>query len=159
MILLKSVHCLAVGIVALRDDANPSSWLFAFYPETLLRKWKPLKQASEMARSPYEVTEQCDIFCNLFPFLQELEQEKYHLRRRLDAVQEEYDLKVGELQQDLKTLQAQLDEHGSQQRQSEKEKSLLITTLSEQNQRLTTQLKEVSEAHRHSIFFITVELW
>ena len=77
-------------------------------------------------------------------FLQELEQEKYHLRRRLDAVQEEYDLKVGELQQDLKTLQAQLDEHGSQQRQSEKEKSLLITTLSEQNQRLTTQLKEVS---------------
>ena len=68
MILLKSVHCLAVGIVALRDDANPSSWLFAFYPETLLRKWKPLKQASEMARSPSEVTEQCDIFCNLFRF-------------------------------------------------------------------------------------------
>jgi len=74
--------------------------------------------------------------------LEELEQEKYHLRRRLDAVQEEYDLKVGELQQDLKYLQAQLDEHGNQQRQSEKEKSLLITTLSEQNQRLTTQLKE-----------------
>ena len=70
MILLKSVHCLAVGIVALRDDANPSSWLFAFYPETLLRKWKPLKQASEMARSPSEpkVSEQCDIFCNLFRF-------------------------------------------------------------------------------------------
>ena len=82
-------------------------------------------------------------------FLQELEQEKYHLRRRLDAVQEEYDLKVGELQQDLKTLQAQLDEHGSQQRQSEKEKSLLITTLSEQNQRLTTQLKEVGEVPDH----------
>ena len=65
------------------------------------------------------------------------------MRRRLDAVQEEYDLKVGELQQDLKVLQAHLDEHGNQQRQSEKEKSLLITTLSEQNQRLTTQLKEV----------------
>ena len=70
------------------------------------------------------------------------------MRRRLDAVQEEYDLKVGELQQDLKTLQAQLDEHGNQQRQSEKEKSLLITTLSEQNQRLTTQLKEVSKGKR-----------
>ena len=70
------------------------------------------------------------------------------MRRRLDAVQEEYDLKVGELQQDLKVLQAQLDEHGSQQRQSEKEKSLLITTLSEQNQRLTTQLKEVSRPGR-----------
>ena len=157
---MKSAHCLALGIVALRDDANPSSWLFAFYPETLLRKWKPLKQASEMARSLSEVTEQCDIFCNLFRFLQELEQEKYHLRRRLDAVQEEYDLKVGELQQDLKTLQAQLDEHGSQQRQSEKEKSLLITTLSEQNQRLTTQLKEVSgEVPDHKKLVKRAESW
>ena len=90
---------------------------------------------------------QCDVTYLANPF-QELEQEKYHLRRRLDAVQEEYDLKVGELQQDLKTLQAQLDEHGNQQRQSEKEKSLLITTLSEQNQRLTTQLKEVSKGKR-----------
>ena len=93
-------------------------------------------------------------------FLQELEQEKYHLRRRLDAVQEEYDLKVGELQQDLKTLQAQLDEHGSQQRQSEKEKSLLITTLSEQNQRLTTQLKEVSgEVPDHKKLVKKAESW
>ena len=78
--------------------------------------------------------------------MQELEQEKYHLRRRLEGVEEEYDLKVGELQQDLKTLQAQLDEHGSQQRQSEKEKSLLITQPTEQNQRLTSQLKDVSNS-------------
>ncbi len=74
---------------------------------------------------------------------QELEQEKYHLRRRLEAVQEEYDLKVSELQHDLKSLQSQLDDHYNTQRQTEKEKSMLITTLSEQNQRLTTQLKEV----------------
>jgi hypothetical protein len=59
-------------------------------------------------------------------------------------VQEEYDLKVFELQHDLKSLQGQLDEQYNTQRQAEKEKSLLITTLSEQNQRLTTQLKEVS---------------
>ena len=75
-------------------------------------------------------------------------------------MQEEYDLKVGELQQDLKTLQAQLDEHGSQQRQSEKEKSLLITTLSEQNQRLTTQLKEVSgEVPDHKKLVKKAESW
>ncbi|TRY70974.1 hypothetical protein TCAL_02441, partial [Tigriopus californicus] len=75
----------------------------------------------------------------------ELEQEKYHLRRRLEAAQEEYELKVNELQQDIQALQAQLDGNTSTQRQSEKEKSLLITTLSEQNQRLTAQLKEYTK--------------
>jgi len=74
---------------------------------------------------------------------QELEQEKYHLRRRLETAQEEYEQKVAELQQDVNALQAQLSEHANSQRQTEKEKSLLITTLTEQNQRLTTQLKEV----------------
>ncbi|XP_059090852.1 bicaudal D-related protein homolog [Tigriopus californicus] len=77
--------------------------------------------------------------------LEELEQEKYHLRRRLEAAQEEYELKVNELQQDIQALQAQLDGNTSTQRQSEKEKSLLITTLSEQNQRLTAQLKEYTK--------------
>ena len=106
---------------------------------------RPRSRMFEVACSPLTIHGNVTCFANS---LQELEQEKYHLRRRLDAVQEEYDLKVGELQQDLKTLQAQLDEHGNQQRQSEKEKSLLITTLSEQNQRLTTQLKEVSKGKR-----------
>eukprot|EP00095_Tigriopus_kingsejongensis_P006786 maker-scaffold794_size96255-snap-gene-0.19 protein:Tk06786 transcript:maker-scaffold794_size96255-snap-gene-0.19-mRNA-1 annotation:"bicaudal d-related protein homolog" len=75
----------------------------------------------------------------------ELEQEKYHLRRRLQAAQEEYELKVNELQQDIHSLQSQLDGNTSTQKQSEKEKSLLITTLSEQNQRLTAQLKEYTK--------------
>lgn len=77
--------------------------------------------------------------------LEELEQEKYHLKRRLESAQEEYELRVGELQADLQRLQASLDEHGNTQRQSEREKSLLISTLSEQNQRLTAQLKEGSK--------------
>ena len=51
-----------------------------------------------------------------------------------------------ELQSDASALQAQLDEHSTAQRQTEKEKSALIATLSEQNQRLTSQLKEVRKA-------------
>ena len=82
------------------------------------------------------------------PSLQELEQEKYHLRRRLESAQEEYEQKVNELHHDISQLQAQLDDHSTTTRQSEKEKSLLITTLSEQNQRLTTQLKEVSGGYQ-----------
>ena len=74
---------------------------------------------------------------------QELEQEKYHLRRRLQAAEEEYDLRVNELQADISSLRKSLDEATAVQRQSEKEKSLLITNLTEQNQRLTAQLREV----------------
>ena len=74
-----------------------------------------------------------------------MEQEKYHLRRRLESAQEEYDLRVAELQHDLQSLQAQLGDHNASQRQQDKEKSMLITTLSEQNQRLTAQLKERSK--------------
>ena len=76
---------------------------------------------------------------------QELEQEKYHLRRRLQAAEEEYDLRVNELQADISSLRKSLDEATAVQRQSEKEKSLLITNLTEQNQRLTAQLREVNK--------------
>merc|ERR1719245_1319910 len=77
--------------------------------------------------------------------LEELEQEKYHLRRRLEGVEEEYDLKVSELQTDIQSLRALLDQNENSQRQAEREKSLLITQLTEQNQRLTTQLKDSSK--------------
>jgi len=46
------------------------------------------------------------------------------------------------LQADINSLRKSLEEASTSQRQSEKEKSLLITNLTEQNQRLTSQLKE-----------------
>jgi hypothetical protein len=79
-----------------------------------------------------------------------LEQEKYHLRRRLQAAEEEYDLRVNYLQADIVSLKKSLDEATVVQRQSDREKSLLITNLSEQNQRLTTQLKEVSNFNAYT---------
>ena len=75
---------------------------------------------------------------------QELEQEKYHLRRRLEGVEEEYDLKVSELQTDITSLRGILQQTETNSRAAEREKSLLITQLTEQNQRLTSQLKDVS---------------
>ncbi len=75
--------------------------------------------------------------------LQELEQEKYHLRRRLETAQEEYDLKTAELSADIASAHSQLEEASAAARHTEREKSALIQTLTEQNQRLTTQLKEV----------------
>ena len=74
-----------------------------------------------------------------------MEQEKYHLRRRIQAAEQEYDLRVNDLQADINGLRKSLEEATSAQRTSEKEKSLLITNLTEQNQRLTGQLKEVNK--------------
>ena len=79
--------------------------------------------------------------------LQELEQEKYHLRRRLEGVEEEYELKVSELQGDISSLRGLLQQTEVNTRAAEREKSLLITQLTEQNQRLTSQLKDVSWPH------------
>merc|ERR1719282_1606322 len=86
--------------------------------------------------------------------LEELEQEKYHLRRRLEGVEEEYDLKVSELQTDITGLRSVLQQTETNNRQAEREKSLLITQLTEQNQRLTSQLKDSSRTEES----LTVEL-
>ncbi len=75
-----------------------------------------------------------------------MEQEKYHLRRRLETAQEEYELKTSELQSDVSTAYAQLEEASAAARNTEREKSQLIATLTEQNQRLTSQLKERARA-------------
>ena len=69
------------------------------------------------------------------------------MRRRLEGVEEEYELKVTELQTDISGLRNILQQTEVNTRQAEREKSLLITQLSEQNQRLTTQLKDVSSGH------------
>ena len=61
-------------------------------------------------------------------------------------MEEEYDLKVSELQTDISGLRNILQQTEVNQRQSEREKSLLIGQLTEQNQRLTSQLKDVSPA-------------
>ena len=66
------------------------------------------------------------------------------MRRRLEGVEEEYDLKVNELQGDISSLRNILQQTEVHTKQAEREKSLLITQLTEQNQRLTSQLKDVS---------------
>ena len=65
------------------------------------------------------------------------------MRRKLEGVEEEYDLKVSELQGDISSLRNILQQTEVHTKQAEREKSLLITQLTEQNQRLTSQLKDV----------------
>ncbi|KZS15963.1 Bicaudal D-related protein [Daphnia magna] len=74
--------------------------------------------------------------------LEILEQEKHVLRRKVDNVEGEYESKVSELQSDVADLKRALDEQQNNVKMAERQKSSIITQLTEQNQRLTAQLKE-----------------
>jgi len=74
--------------------------------------------------------------------LEILEQEKHLLRRKLDAVEGEHESKMSELQSDMDELRKCLDDQSTNLKMGERAKSAIITQLTEQNQRLTAQLKE-----------------
>ncbi|XP_028159996.1 bicaudal D-related protein homolog [Ostrinia furnacalis] len=76
--------------------------------------------------------------------LEELEQEKHLLRRRLDTEQGEYEARLLELQNDIRELTAKIDSRDTSVKQRDEEKASLIAELTAQNSRLTAQLKESS---------------
>lgn len=74
--------------------------------------------------------------------LEKLEQEKHVLRQKLAIAEEESDQRVLELQSDLNELKDKLQAQENAIRQAEKEKTILIDELSNQNARLTEQIQE-----------------
>ena len=86
-----------------------------------------------------------------------LEQEKHILRRKVDNVEGEYESKVSELQSDVADLRRALEEQQNNVKMAERQKSSIITQLTEQNQRLTAQLKEVNywTASNHIYFYFS----
>lgn len=73
-----------------------------------------------------------------------MEQEKHNLRQKLLLAESDGDVRVLELQADLKELSQKLDVQEQNVRQAEREKTALIDELSQQNQRLTLQLQEAN---------------
>lgn len=66
------------------------------------------------------------------------------MRRKLVSTQAECDTRLIELQADLRELQRVVEERDHAFKSTEREKAILITELTEQNQRLQTQIKEVT---------------
>jgi len=73
--------------------------------------------------------------------LEVLEQEKYQLKKQLEIAEEEYEQKLFDLQADIANLRDVVDKHAADQKQAERHSSQLVNDLTEQNQRLTSQLK------------------
>ena len=78
-----------------------------------------------------------------FHYVKLLEQEKYALRKKLNSIEIEYENKLHDLHSDLETANENLRTHVDISKQSELETNRMIAELSEQNRRLTTELKEV----------------
>ncbi|XP_052752093.1 bicaudal D-related protein homolog [Galleria mellonella] len=76
--------------------------------------------------------------------VEELEQEKHLLRRRLDTAQGEYEARLLELQNDIRELTTKIDSRDTSVKQRDEEKASLIAELTAQNSRLTAQLKQSS---------------
>nr|XP_053626205.1 bicaudal D-related protein homolog [Cherax quadricarinatus] len=76
-----------------------------------------------------------------------LEQEKHSLRRKLTSTESEYEVRIQELTIDLQNIKSELHTERDTIKHTERERSQLIDQLTEQNQRLTTQLKERSRPH------------
>ncbi|XP_068623440.1 bicaudal D-related protein homolog [Battus philenor] len=100
--------------------------------KALLEKNEELKKEQERISEEYSKK------------LEELEQEKHLLRRRLDTTQGEYEARLLELQNDIRELTAKIDSKDNSVKQREEEKTSLIADLTAQNSRLTAQLKESS---------------
>lgn len=76
-----------------------------------------------------------------------IEQDRHLLRRKLVCSQAEYDTRMLELQTDVQELQKALDKAEHDFKSTEKAKALFIAELTDQNQRLTAQIKEVCEQY------------
>ena len=77
----------------------------------------------------------------LFYFFQYLEQEKYRLRQQLRLMEDEYEQRILELQSDIDTLKSKLADTDTNSRLQDRERSNLVAQLTEQNQRLTSELQ------------------
>ncbi|XP_040578909.1 bicaudal D-related protein homolog [Lepeophtheirus salmonis] len=134
------------GVFSAVEDASEDIDVYAL----LAQKERDLVLAAELGKALLdkneEISKQNELIAEDFSQkLEELEQEKYHLRRRLENAVEEYELRIQELQSDISHLRLSLEEQESLHKQNDKEKSLVILTMTEQNQRLTNQLKENSK--------------
>uniref|UniRef100_A0A2P2IBA0 Bicaudal D-related protein homolog n=1 Tax=Hirondellea gigas TaxID=1518452 RepID=A0A2P2IBA0_9CRUS len=74
--------------------------------------------------------------------LEQLEQDKHLLRRKLTATEGEYEVKIHDLTADLMQVRSELDSYKDSNKLSGREHTLMVEQLSEQNQRLTSKLKE-----------------
>jgi len=72
---------------------------------------------------------------------EQLEQEKHRLKRELEVMEEEYEQRISDLQADLNQVRSKITEAEVSTRSTDRERQSIVTSLSDQNQRLTSELQ------------------
>ena len=80
--------------------------------------------------------------------MQALEQDKYLLRRKLEKLDDEYQQEVLELQGDIHSVRKALEKQAKKNKNYERRSSETIRHLTEENQRLTLQVKQSRETEK-----------
>ncbi|ALC44486.1 CG32137 [Drosophila busckii] len=126
---------------ARRHDNEPDVWA------QLQQKESDILLAAELGKALLEkneelVKQQEKLIEDYSVKIEKLEQEKHVLRQKLAIAEDESDQRVLELQGDLNELKDKLQTQDVAIRQAEKEKTILIDELQNQNTRLTEQIQE-----------------
>eukprot|EP00092_Neocalanus_flemingeri_P002948 GFUD01003153.1.p1 GENE.GFUD01003153.1~~GFUD01003153.1.p1 ORF type:complete len:587 (+),score=243.74 GFUD01003153.1:263-2023(+) len=80
--------------------------------------------------------------------LEVLEQEKYLLRRQLEVLEDEYQQQVQDLKADIHSVKRGLEKQARKRRNYDKQSSDTISQMTEENQRLTMQVKQSGEKEK-----------
>ncbi|XP_014605377.1 PREDICTED: bicaudal D-related protein homolog isoform X1 [Polistes canadensis] len=133
--------------------------------ELLKQRERDLVLAAELGKAllerNQELTRQSELLADEYAAKLEvsqisLEQERHLLRRRLEETKGESEARVIELQTDLETLRAQLEEQNERARRAERDQAALVTELTAQNARLADQLREAAKQEEQ--LFLEVKL-
>ncbi|XP_078486920.1 BICD family-like cargo adapter 1 isoform X2 [Ciona intestinalis] len=92
----------------------------------------------ENERISVDYRDQCEI----------LKQQKHELRQRFEFKTSEWEARVAQLSSDLRRAQEQLEDHKAMWGAAEREKSRAVDEMTQQNQKLLSQLQKSSEAER-----------
>uniref|UniRef100_H2Y5X6 HAP1 N-terminal domain-containing protein n=1 Tax=Ciona savignyi TaxID=51511 RepID=H2Y5X6_CIOSA len=104
--------------------------------KSLLEKNEFLTRENERVQNEFQ--DRCEI----------LEQQKHELRQRLEFKESEWDANSAQLNSDIKRAQEELEEHKAMLCAAEREKSRAVDELTQQNQKLLSQLQKSCEAER-----------
>lgn len=74
-----------------------------------------------------------------------MEQDKHRLRLQIEVMEDEYEQRIADLRTDLAKMRQDLADVEARHRDTERERTGLVSTLTEQNQRLTVELEAASK--------------
>lgn len=80
-----------------------------------------------------------------FSILQQLEQDRHLLKRKIQTVESDFESRILELQNDAREFKEKYDSRETNYKRWEREQNTLVQELNAQNQRLNTQLNEAKQ--------------